>query len=106
MGLNARSFGAMGDGATDDTAALQAAIDEAQNSRRRLLVPAGRYLIRGTLHVRCYDSDSIRGLSFLPRDVVVVGGGIIAVEFARIFAALDAQVTMLMRSVDPSVNLP
>eukprot|EP01043_Picozoa_sp_COSAG02_P030166 COSAG02_NODE_1914_length_10403_cov_50.773777_3_plen_504_part_00 len=56
MGLNARSFGAVGDGATDDTAALQAAIDEAQNSRRRLLVPAGRYLIRGTLYVRCYDS--------------------------------------------------
>jgi hypothetical protein len=56
MGLDARSFGAVGDGVTDDTAALQAAIDEAQHSRRQLLVPAGRYLLRGTLFVRCYDS--------------------------------------------------
>ena len=39
---------------------------------------------------RCFDSDSIKGLSFLPRSVVIVGGGIIAIEFARIFAELDA----------------
>ena len=37
-------------------------------------------------HIRCCDSDSIKALDFLPRKVVVVGGGIIAVEFARIFA--------------------
>ena len=43
--------------------------------------------------MRVFDSDSIKGLNFLPRSVVIVGGGIIAVEFARIFAALDAKVT-------------
>ena len=56
MGLNAKSFGAVGDGIHDDTEALQAAIDEAQNSRRRLLLPAGTYVLRDTLYVRCYDS--------------------------------------------------
>ncbi len=56
MGLNARSFGAVGDGIHDDSVALQAAIDEAQNSRRRLLLPAGKYLVRDTLVVRCYNS--------------------------------------------------
>ena len=43
-------------------------------------------------HIRCCDSDSIKQLDFLPRKVVVVGGGIIAVEFARIFAELAAEV--------------
>ena len=38
-------------------------------------------------HRRFYDSDSIKSLSFLPRKVVIVGGGIIAVEFARIRVA-------------------
>ena len=51
-------------------------------------------------HVRVYDSDSIKGLGFLPRSVVIVGGGIIAVEFARIFAALAADVTMVVRAAD------
>lgn len=51
-------------------------------------------------HVRVHDSDSIKQLSFLPRSVVVVGGGIIAVEFARIFAELAADVTMVIRSPD------
>ena len=51
-------------------------------------------------HVRCYDSDSIKELTFLPRSVVVIGGGIIAIEFARIFAALAADVTMVIRASD------
>ena len=45
-----------------------------------------------------FDSDSIKGLSFLPRSVAIVGGGIIAVEFARIFAAMAARVTMIIRA--------
>lgn len=49
--------------------------------------------------MRCFDSDSIKSLGYLPRSAVIVGGGIIAVEFARIFAALGARVTMVVRSV-------
>ena len=36
-----------------------------------------------------------QGLSYLPRSCLIVGGGIIAVEFARIFAMLGARVTMV-----------
>ena len=54
---------------------------------------------------RCFESDSIKGLSFLPRSVVIVGGGIIAIEFARIFAELDAKVTMVVRSSDLPTSL-
>jgi pyruvate/2-oxoglutarate dehydrogenase complex dihydrolipoamide dehydrogenase (E3) component len=46
--------------------------------------------------MRCFDSDSIKSLAFLPRAVAIVGGGIIAIEFARIFAALGARVTMVV----------
>lgn len=46
---------------------------------------------------RVFDSDSINGLSFLPRSVVVVGAGIIAIEYAKILRKLGAEVTMLVR---------
>jgi hypothetical protein len=41
--INAKDFGAKGDGDTDDTAALQAAITYAKN--RMLLIPQGEYII-------------------------------------------------------------
>lgn len=34
---------------------------------------------------RIFDSDSINGISFLPRSMAITGSGIIAVEFAKIF---------------------
>ncbi|HLU66879.1 MAG TPA: glycosyl hydrolase family 28-related protein, partial [Kofleriaceae bacterium] len=47
---NVRDFGAVGDGATDDTRAFQDALAAAEGGA--LLVPAGRYLIRGKLAMR------------------------------------------------------
>lgn len=55
LGLDARSFGAVGDGVTDDAAALQSAIDAAQRSARALLLPAGQYLVKSMLLVRCCE---------------------------------------------------
>jgi hypothetical protein len=50
--VNAASFGARGDGITDDTAALQAAIDAAIYTEKRALhIPGGRYRISAPLHV-------------------------------------------------------
>jgi hypothetical protein len=46
--VNARSLGARGDGATDDTAALQKAIAE----NRTVYLPMGRYLVTDTLTLR------------------------------------------------------
>jgi hypothetical protein len=50
-GLNARDFGAAGDGVADDAPALQKAIDAALEQGRTLLVPAGKYQINSTLTI-------------------------------------------------------
>jgi hypothetical protein len=57
MALNARDFDARGDGATDDTAALQRAIDAAQSQGRALVIPAGLYTVSSTLFVRWTEDD-------------------------------------------------
>jgi hypothetical protein len=49
--LNAREYGAAGDGKTDDTAALQRALDSAGETSGALFFPPGTYLTR-ELHVR------------------------------------------------------
>jgi len=41
--LNVRQFGAAGDGRTDDTAAIQAAVDAAAEGPRRVYFPPGQY---------------------------------------------------------------
>jgi sugar lactone lactonase YvrE len=46
--VNLQSLGAKGDGVTDDTAAIQKAIDE----HRAIYVPMGRYLVTDTIHLR------------------------------------------------------
>jgi len=46
---------------------------------------------------RVFDSDSINRLTYMPKSVIITGSGIIAIEFAKIFAALDSHVTLLVR---------
>ena len=53
QGLSAKAFGATGDGRTDDTMALQAAIDASQLQGRALQIPAGRYMVSAPLNVSC-----------------------------------------------------
>jgi len=50
---------------------------------------------------RVFDSDSINTLSFLPKSVAIVGSGIIAIEFAKIFKNLGADVTLIIRDDIP-----
>jgi len=47
--------------------------------------------------MRIFDSDTVNGLGFLPRSVTIVGAGIIAIEYAKIFRNFGAEVTMLVR---------
>ena len=50
--LNVRKFGAHGNGKTDDTAAIQKALDTAgKQSGNVVLLPTGDYLIKGSLNV-------------------------------------------------------
>ena len=52
-------------------------------------------------HEHIFDSDSILSMAYLPRSLVVLGGGVIASEYATIFAALGVQVTMIDRADRP-----
>src|SRR6266481_5748969 len=44
---------------------------------------------------RIFDSDQVHCLEELPRDLVVVGAGIIGLEYASMFAALGVKVNLL-----------
>ncbi len=50
------------------------------------------------LEDRVHTSDSIMRLERLPRTMVILGGGFVAVEFAHIFSALGVAVTLINRS--------
>ena len=46
-------------------------------------------------HEHVLDSDSILSLLYLPKSMTVLGGGVIASEYASIFQALGVKVTMI-----------
>ena len=49
--FNVKSHGAKADGTTDDTAAIQAAMDEAGKLGGKVYLPPGKYMVRGTFKV-------------------------------------------------------
>lgn len=57
--LNAKDFGCVGDGRTDDAKALQAAVDAAQSRGLPLLVPTGEYLLNSTIVIRADVSPKL-----------------------------------------------
>jgi NAD(P) transhydrogenase len=52
-------------------------------------------------HEHILDSDSILSVSYLPESLTVLGSGVIACEYASIFAALGSKVTIIDRSPRP-----
>ncbi len=46
-------------------------------------------------HENIFDSDSILSMLYLPKSLVVLGGGVIASEYASIFQTLGVEVTMI-----------
>ena len=52
-------------------------------------------------HEHILDSDSILSLIYLPASLTVLGGGVIASEYASIFASLGVRVTMIDRAPRP-----
>ena len=52
-------------------------------------------------HERILDSDSILSLGYLPQSMIVLGSGVIACEYASIFAALGTRVTLVDKAPEP-----
>jgi NAD(P) transhydrogenase len=52
-------------------------------------------------HDHVLDSDSVLSMNWLPRSLVVLGAGVIASEYASIFAALGVKVTMVDKGERP-----
>ncbi len=52
-------------------------------------------------HEHVFDSDSILSMVYLPQTLTVLGGGVIASEYASIFASLGVKVTMIDRYPRP-----
>jgi NAD(P) transhydrogenase len=52
-------------------------------------------------HENVLDSDSILSMLYLPESLVVLGGGVIACEYASIFAHLGVKVTLIDRAPRP-----
>ncbi len=52
-------------------------------------------------HEHIFDSDSILSMLYLPASLTVLGGGVIASEYASIFQALGVKVTMIDRYPTP-----
>lgn len=52
-------------------------------------------------HEHIFDSDSILSMLYLPKSLTVLGGGVIASEYASIFQALGVQVTMIDKYPTP-----
>ncbi|NOT33308.1 MAG: Si-specific NAD(P)(+) transhydrogenase [Candidatus Eisenbacteria bacterium] len=52
-------------------------------------------------HDHVLDSDSVLSMAYLPTSMVVLGGGVIASEFASIFTALDVAVTIIDKAPRP-----
>jgi NAD(P) transhydrogenase len=44
---------------------------------------------------RIFDSDNLPSLERLPRELIVAGAGVVGMEFASMFAAMDVEVTII-----------
>ena len=57
--VSVKDFGAVGDGVTDDTVAIQAALDYAESTKKALYLPIGTYAVSQTLRIS--EFTTIRG---------------------------------------------
>ena len=69
--FNVKDYGAKGDGITDDSAAIQAAVTAAQKGRGVLYFPDGEYLVESTITASRNDGLILK---LLGRNATLVGG--------------------------------
>lgn len=54
--------------------------------------------VPGLKETRCWTSDDVLDLDFLPKSVIVLGGGIVACELAQYLRRMGSRVTQIQRS--------
>lgn len=79
--INVMAYGATGDGSTDDTAALQAALDAVPSSGGTVLLPAGTYIVSSTLVI---DKDSTVLSGIGPSSVIQTPASALGIDVIRI----------------------
>jgi len=79
--LSVLDFEARADGKTDDTAAIQRAIDKAAETGGQVLLPAGRYLVEGSLTVK--KGVSLIGVYDAPQAIAPLTGTVIMATGGR-----------------------
>ncbi len=70
-------------------------------SRRFLIATgsrAGIPAVPGLAEARLWTSDDVLNIDFIPRSVVVLGGGVVACELAQFLHRIGARVVMIQRS--------
>jgi len=70
---------------------------------RHILIATGSRVstptsIPGLANAQCWTSDDVLDLDFIPKSLVVLGGGIVACELAQLLARLGTRVTLIQRS--------
>jgi hypothetical protein len=93
---NVRDFGAVGDGVTDDTAALQGAVDAAALTNTIVYLPTGTYLVSAPISLPPGEGMSIFGAGWDSR--VKLKGGSNCYVFAMTGA--DTRATMRDMTID------
>jgi hypothetical protein len=104
--INVKSFGAVGDGVTDDTAAIQAAIDAcAAAGGGQVYVPPGTYLI--SLRVHPENADWAVGI-IIENYVTLIGSGVESsiVKLAVVPNAVPSGCSVSWKGMMTSVGTP
>jgi hypothetical protein len=78
--LNVKTYGAVGNGSTDDTAAIQAAIDALPSAGGYVFVPAGTYVISSPLELG--EGVGIMGAG--PGSILRVASGALGIDVIKI----------------------
>ncbi len=83
----------------EHTVAVRTGAGERRLSAEKVIIASGTRPARPPSvafdDVHVFDSDGILGLGEVPRSLVVVGAGVIGIEYASIFAALGSKVTVI-----------
>ncbi|HEX9153187.1 MAG TPA: glycosyl hydrolase family 28-related protein [Candidatus Saccharimonadales bacterium] len=79
--INVKAYGAMGNGTTDDTAAIQAAIDAVPSTGAAVFLPRGTYVVSSTLTI---DKDATMLIGAGASSVIRVPSGALGIDLIKI----------------------